>query len=297
MPEASMSFKERLKLSALARNPVLIQMLAICVLMAAGTLKAALVLAGSLCIIFTVTQTMANLFMRHWPRYFRMTAYAAIGTLCAFGITLLMLRLDPGFTSELGMYLSILAVSSITAFHCEKNAIYVTLKESLTETAARLIGFCPVLLLCGALRELLGSGTLWEHTLIKGGGLAFFAHPAGALVLLGFGAALLRILVHRYGWAYVKEVAMRVSETTIVPVAQEDEPKDEPDENQALPEGDEGDEIPRPVGYFAPEKPAAPDESIQGITAAPSRLEDTQQSFDELMAELRRRYLEDEKGE
>jgi electron transport complex protein RnfE len=301
MPEKK-SFWDFLRQPEFVRNPVLIQMLSICTVMAAGTLKMAALLSAAFCVIFFVTQTLANLFMTRWKRYFRVAAYAAIGTLFALVFMLIFEKIDGALAVNNGVYLTMLAVSGVTVLHCEKTAVNVELKVSLQEAAVRAFGYCSVMILAGALRELLGTGALWEYTVIPNFGVAFFAHPASALLILGFLSALLRVLVHRFVLPQAQEVAMKISETPIT-VAEpvHDEITEETDSD--LPEGSDADEIPRPVGYEppAPEQLDEPedsilapqDESTQEITVQPAALEETQQSFEELMADLRKRYLDD----
>ncbi|MDR1409293.1 MAG: hypothetical protein LBJ12_03275 [Oscillospiraceae bacterium] len=294
MPE-NKSFWERLQHSAIARNPILIQMLSVCTVMAAGTLKVALLLSVAFCAMFFVTQTLANLFMTRWKRYFRAAAYAAVGTLCALGIMLITEKIDPELAVNTGVYITMLAVSGITVLHCEKTAINVSFRESLQESVVRALGYCFVMVLVGSLRELLSFGALYGHVILPDFGIAFFAHPASTLLMLGFLAALLRIFVHRYGQQYVQEVALKISETPVL--AAQPEPADAiPEDNGAtvLPDDEDADEIPRPVDYM----PLAVDEDATAsqpdeITAQPAALEETQQSFEELMAELRQRYLDE----
>jgi len=301
------SFWQLLLQDAISRNPVLIQMLAVCTLMAAGTLKFAVVFSAAFCLMFFVTQTLANLFMSMWKRYFRVAAYAAIGTGCALLLLLLMEKIDDTFTVNTGIYLTMIAVSGITVLHCEKVAVNVEFMESLREAAVRAIGYSAVIIPVGTLRELLGTGGLWGHTLLPDFGIAFFAHPASTLVILGFMAAILRILVHEYLRPYAQEVALKISDTPVT--LAEAEPQDE--YAALLPEGGDADEIPRPVGYVPPEpepepepltEPEAAEESDpweeeeareEEITASPAALEDTQQKFEDMLAELRRRYLDD----
>ena len=304
MPEKK-SFLQLLLQDAVSRNPILIQMLAICTVMAAGTLKLAAIFSGAFCVMFFVTQTLANLFMTRWSRYFRVAAYAAIGTVCAFGLLLMMESSDDSaFTVNAGIYLTMIAVSGVTVLHCEKVAVNVEFMDSLREAVVRAVGYCSVMLLTGALRELLGAGALWGHTVLPGFGIPFFAHPMSSLLLLGVMAAVLRVAVHQYVWPFVEEVALKISETPVT--AAEPEPEEMPEEAEyesVLPEGGTADEIPRPIGYSLPEldrpeeEPPAeipPETPEREITVQPAELEDTQQKFEDMLADLRKRYLDND---
>ncbi|MDR0883048.1 MAG: hypothetical protein LBN05_00320 [Oscillospiraceae bacterium] len=297
------SFRERLQKSALARNPVLIQMLAICTAMASVDLKTAAVLCGAFLLIFFVTQSAANLFMTGWRRYYRVGVYALIGGGLASGVVALLAWIDPALLSGATMYVGLLSVSGVTVLHCEKCAVNVTLRESLEEAAVTGIGYCGVLLLVGFLRELLATGAVLGLTVFPHLRLAFFALPAGALLVVGFLAALLRIVVHQYAQNFTQELKMKISDTTVtaaIPVEREIEVPLDPRAAYLSP-----DAVGLPLAFTPqsaldeqtppPEADAPPaEEDAQGeeISALPAALEDTQESFEALMAELRRKYLD-----
>ena len=301
MPEKK-SFWQNFSQTAVSRNPVLIQMLAICTIMAAGTLKLAVLFSVSFCIMFFVTQSLANLFMGKWHRYFRVAAYAAIGAFCAFGLLFLLENLDDSdFTIDAGIYLPMLAVSGITVLHCEKVSVNSDFMTSLKEALARSIGYCAILLFTGALREFLGRGELWGYTIIPDFGIALISHPMGALFILGFLAALLREAVHRFFHPYVEEVALKVSETPITVAELPMEP--EPEIPEYVPLSGELPELENEVNPIIYDEPITEDVIVTDLmapqpepepTAPPPQLEDTQQKFDEMLAELKRRYLDNE---
>jgi len=56
------------------------------------------------------------------------------------------------------------------------------------------LGFTLSLTLIGIIRELLGSGAIFGHTLISGDGILIFVLAPGAFFVLGFLIALVRYL-------------------------------------------------------------------------------------------------------
>ncbi|MCL2023064.1 MAG: hypothetical protein FWG82_01670 [Oscillospiraceae bacterium] len=298
---------------AIARNPVLIQMLAICTVMAAGTLKLALMFTAAFAVIFLATQCLANLFMAGWKRYFRVAAYAAIGAIFSWAILLFIQGIDENFPVSSSIYLTMLAVSGITVLHCEKGAVNKPFKESLEEALVLILGYGLVISLCGAMREILATGQLFTWVIIPDFGISFFAHPMSSLFILGFLAAFLRVVVHQYLMPYVHEVAMKVSKTrvTIAEVPDSQQPPEYApiDYESPAPNSTETDisgktdtrgefshedsareDIP-PADSEDSDTPYAPS-PVLPEEAPPAAFEDTQERFETMLAELRKRYLE-----
>ena len=110
-------------------------------------------------------------------------------------------------TLSLGMkiYIPLIAVNSVTAVHCEQFSVKNSVKLAVYDAAAVGIGSSIVLILVGALRELLGASSLGGVTLDLPVAFKGMLLPFGGLVILGFVAAALRAFIAEKYPAYLEE--------------------------------------------------------------------------------------------
>jgi Na+-translocating ferredoxin:NAD+ oxidoreductase subunit E len=205
---------------AFIHNPVLVQVIGICpVVAAAKSLYAAAFLAGVYSVILILTQFIASVFLKKIIRWIRVAVYLLIG-LAVVGPAVYLLdkyALDIRITA--GIYLPLLAANSLAALRCEKIAVRSSVKHSFFDSIAASIGYSVVLLLTGALREVIGIGTiagkdipfLPEASKMPSGMLL----PFGGFIVLGFMAAALKWFVLKYYPKYAKAMKFDISATAV----------------------------------------------------------------------------------
>lgn len=195
----NISFKDVFIKGAVIYNPVLIQLVGLCPVVAASTtLARAAMLSAVLCIELIVTCVIASAFLKKIPRWVRVPLYLIIGAaiicpLLWYVETQTLLNLSLGMK----IFVPLIAVNSMTAVHCEQFSVKNSVKLSLYDAAAAGIGASFIFIIVGAVRELLGYSTI--------GGMAVnlpitfkgMALPFGCLILLGFLAAGLKAFVAR----------------------------------------------------------------------------------------------------
>ncbi len=195
----NISFKDVFIKGAVIYNPVLIQLVGLCPVVAASTtLARAAMLSAVLCIELIVTCVIASAFLKKIPRWVRVPLYLIIGAAIICPL-LWYVETQTLINLSLGMkiYVPLIAVNSMTAVHCEQFSVKNSVKLSLYDAAAAGIGASFIFIIVGAVRELLGSSTV--------GGMAVnlpitfkgMALPFGCLILLGFMAAGLKAFVAR----------------------------------------------------------------------------------------------------
>lgn len=195
----NISFKDVFIKGAVIYNPVLIQLVGLCPVVAASTtLARAAMLSAVLCIQLIVTCTVASALFKNIPRWVRVLLYLIIGTAIICPL-LWYIEAFSLINLSLGMkiYIPLIAVNSMTAVHCEQFSVKNSVKLSLYDAAAAGFGASIIILIVGAVRELLGNsaiGGMQVNLPITFKGMAL---PFGCLILLGFMAAGLKAFVSR----------------------------------------------------------------------------------------------------
>jgi len=93
---------------------------------------------------------------------------------------------SPALNRALGIYVPLIVVNCIVLGRAEAYAQKNTVINSLFDGLGMGVGFIWALLLISAIREFLGAGKLFGHTLIKGFEPAFvLGMPSGALLVIG----------------------------------------------------------------------------------------------------------------
>lgn len=217
MSNNNISFKDMLVKGALIFNPVLIQLVGLCPVVAASTtLMGSAALSVALCIVLTVTCVIASACFKKLPRWFRVPLYLIIG-LALICPLLWYIETKTLIDISLGMkiYIPLVAINSVTAVHCEQFAVKNSVKLAFFDAASVSIGASAVMLVVGAIREIFGSGYLAGVKLDLPIVFKGMSMPFGCLILLGFLAAGLKAFL---GYRYVGE-----EETEEKPVTEETE--------------------------------------------------------------------------
>lgn len=196
----NISFKDVFIKGAVIYNPVLIQLVGLCPVVAASTtLARAVMLSVVLCIELIVTCVIASAFFKNIPRWVRVPLYLIIGTAIICPV-LWYIETRSLINLSLGMkiYVPLIAVNSMTAVHCEQFSVKNSVRLSFYDAAAAGVGASIVFVIVGAVRELLGNsaiGGMQVNLPITFKGMAL---PFGCLILLGFMAAALKSFVAKF---------------------------------------------------------------------------------------------------
>lgn len=244
MSSKNITFKDMLVKGALIFNPVLIQLVGLCPVVAASTtLAGSAALSAALCIVLTATCVIASALFKQIPRWVRVPLYLLIG-LALICPVLWYIETKTLINISLGMkiYIPLVAINSVTAVHCEQFAVKNSVKLAFFDAASVSIGASAVMLIVGTIREIFGSGTLAGVKLELPVVFKGMAMPFGCLILLGFMAAGLKaFLDYRYlgeeEEASVTENEDIIEETTEVEIFDEfwsEQP--EPEEEQPVSE-------------------------------------------------------------
>ncbi len=198
MSEKKKGLRQGIYNSALAKNPVLFEAVGLAPVVAmAVSLKSAIMLSAVSAVELIIIELFACLLLRRLKSSFRMPIYALLGMLINIPLFMFFEHFTPNETNSAGIFLPLLAVNSLIAFHCERFAVKHTFKETFVDAVSAGAGYAFVTLIIGILREILGSGTIYSEKLHLPVQLKGFLLPFGGFLLLGFLAAILKTAIRK----------------------------------------------------------------------------------------------------
>ena len=177
------------------QNPVLVLHLGLCtLLMSSVTLKNSLAMGAATTFVLTGSELLFSMVRKVVPpRHRNITRTLCVATFTT-AAELLIGIFFPQVAKELGIYLPLIAVSSIVpdrmgSYASDHRPIYAAM-----DGIAMGLGFTAAICALGAVRELLGLGTLWGVSILKGvlPQIRMVTKPTGGLLLFGFLLALLQ---------------------------------------------------------------------------------------------------------
>lgn len=179
------------------RNPLLTLGLALpLVVIPSYGLMGACAVSLAMLICFIPSVVAASLIGNRLPVWLRAVFYPLLSCLLLIPAQSLVQYISPLIFDTLGVYFSLICVNSLLVYSVEKACLQKPL-DAFVFAFRRWLGSSLVALLCGVLRELTASGSLWGVPVFKDLPHLPFAQMAmGGFILLGFLAAFSR-LIHR----------------------------------------------------------------------------------------------------
>lgn len=211
------SFSDALFSSTFIHNPVLLQAAGLCAIVAvATTLKTAVLLAAAFFPVLIITQVFACLALKRVPRWIRVAIYLLIGTAIIAGIIYAIDTFMPEISLGAGIYLALTAANSIIALHCEKLAVKTDLRHAFFDSVATALGYAAVIIPVGALREMIGSSTIWGANIKVPMTYPAILMPFGGFLVLAFFAAALKALINKRFPEHSAETEMKIKKTSVI---------------------------------------------------------------------------------
>lgn len=147
-------------------------------------------------ICFVPTVFLSGLIGERIPLWLRVIVYPVVSCLLLIPAKYLVQGISPLIFDTLGVYFSLICVNSLMTYSIEqvKNKKPAAV---LFYALRQWFGACLIAFFCGAIRELLASGSLWGFVILKNAPRLPVAQMAmGGFILFGFLAAFCR-LIHR----------------------------------------------------------------------------------------------------
>jgi electron transport complex protein RnfE len=109
-------------------------------------------------------------------------------------VELTMQAYVPDLFAILGLYIPLIVVNCIILGRAEAYASKNNVLDSIIDGAGMGLGFSLALTILGAIREILGSGSIFNISIYKGDGALVFVLAPGAFIVLGYLIAIVNRL-------------------------------------------------------------------------------------------------------
>ena len=206
-------WRELLRQGLWRNNPTIVQLLGLCPLLAvSNTATNALGLGLATLLVLVCTNTMISLFRRQIPHEIRIPIYVMIIATTVTAVQLLMNAYTYSLYQSLGIFIPLIVTNCIVIGRAEAFASKNSVMHAAFDGFAMGLGMTLSLFVLGALREIIGNGTLFDgiHLLLgdwaKSLRIEFFHNdsnlllailPPGAFIGLGIILAVKNVLESR----------------------------------------------------------------------------------------------------
>ena len=190
-------YLERITNGLLKENPVLVLMLGMCPALAVSTRALNGIGMGlSTLAVLVLSNLVISLLRKVIPDQVRLPAYIVIVASLVTVTELLIKAYLPSLYESLGIYIPLIVVNCIVLGRAEAYANKHTPLLSVMDGIGMGLGFTAALTLAGALRELLGNGTLFGARVMPAGyePMLIFIQPPGAFMIFALIIAVMNAI-------------------------------------------------------------------------------------------------------
>ena len=191
-----MNFKKQFTEGLLTKNPVTVQLLGMCSVLAITTsLFNGIGMGLSVTIILTCANILISALRKVIPSQIRIAAYIVIIAAFVTVVDLALKAFIPSLSASLGVFIPLIVVNCIILGRAEGFASKNGVLASAVDGICQGIGYTVALCLMCIIRELLGSGTFGGGLLNGGEGIRIIpaqfpamqmVMPVGGFLVLGF---------------------------------------------------------------------------------------------------------------
>ena len=198
-----MNFKKQLHEGLLTKNPVLVQLLGMCSVLAITTsLFNGIGMGLSVTIILICSNVLISALRNVIPSQIRIAAYIVIIAAFVTIVDLLLQALLPDLSESLGVFIPLIVVNCIVLGRAEAFASKNGVLASAVDGLCQGIGYTVALVIMCVIREFLGSGTFGGGILNGGEGIRIIpeGYPAMMMVMPVGGFLTLGFVIAGFQW-------------------------------------------------------------------------------------------------
>lgn len=176
----------------LKENPVFVLLLGLCPVL--GTTTSAINGMGmglATTFVLVMSNMVVALIKGFIPDKVRIPSFIVVIASFVTIVELTMQAFLPSLFDALGLFIPLIVVNCLILGRAEAFAAKNNFINSLIDGAGVGLGFTFALTLLGAVREVLGSGSLFDYKFIEGDGMLVFILAPGAFLGLGYLIAIL----------------------------------------------------------------------------------------------------------
>jgi electron transport complex protein RnfE len=182
-------YVKQIKEGLLDNNPVLVQLLGMCPMLATTTsIFNAIGMGLAAMAVLICSNLFISLLRKFIPKQVRIAAYIVIVSGFVTAVELLMRAYFYSLYQSLGLFIPLIVVNCIILARAEAFASKNQPLPSIVDGVAMGLGFTFALCVLAFVRELLGAGTVFGFAIpgYSENPMVIFVLPAGAFITLGF---------------------------------------------------------------------------------------------------------------
>lgn len=173
-------------------NPILVLVLGACPALATtSSAMNGLGMGIATTFVLVGSNVVVSLIAKLIPDKVRIPAFIVIIASFVTIVDLLMQAYVPGLYEKLGIFIPLIVVNCIVLGRAEAFASKNRVLSSFVDGLGMGLGFTAALGVLGAVREIAGSGSIFDYKFIPGDGILVFILAPGAFIALGYMIALI----------------------------------------------------------------------------------------------------------
>lgn len=179
----------------LRENPILVLLLGTCPTLAVtSSAMNGLGMGLATTFVLFMSNVFISLVKNFVPDKVRIPAFVVVIASFVTIVDLLMQAYTPALSKQLGIFIPLIVVNCIVLGRAEAFAAKNTVFSSFIDGLGMGLGFAMALTVIGAIREILGAGSVFGYKFIAEGsdGILVFILAPGAFITLGFLIAILK---------------------------------------------------------------------------------------------------------
>ena len=191
---------EQFKDGIITNNPTFVQLLGTCPALATTTSASnALGMGISVILVLMCSNMFISLLRKFIPNQIRIASYIVIISGFVSALDLLIKAYLPSLSNSLGLFIPLIVVNCIILARAEAFASKNKVLPSIIDGLAMGAGFTFALVVLGAIREIIGAGTIFGISVFGDWfePAVLFILPPGAFITLGFVIAFVQKLQRR----------------------------------------------------------------------------------------------------
>jgi len=179
-------------------NPVFVMLLGMCPTLATSTSAMnGMAMGVATTFVLTMSNLVISLIKDLIPGQVRIPAFVVIIAAFVTIVELTMQAFVPDLFATLGIYIPLIVVNCIILGRAEAFASKNKPVDSILDGLGMGIGFTLALIILGSIRELFGSGSIFDINIYSGDGALVFILPPGAFLVLGYLIAVINKLTKK----------------------------------------------------------------------------------------------------
>lgn len=182
-----MDYKKIIKDALIYNNPVLVQLIGLCSVLAVSiNVENAIAMTGAVVFVTTLSNISISLLRKVIPDKIRIPIYIVVIATFVTLVDMFLNAFVPSVYASLGLFIPLIVVNCLILARAESFASKNKVFPSAVDGFFSGIGYGLAIIILAAVREILGSGTFFGHTLFEGfNPMGLFVMPPGAFIILG----------------------------------------------------------------------------------------------------------------